>query len=164
MSGSCRGLHKCIGRAYSPRLQSNSQVGSLRLRRAAQPVIPADRLRRPLNSNVGRLRESQGSTKVESSGGCKSESASRPEGRWVRSRFPPERRDGKSQRAFARAGGRSQGCPVRITNESPARSVVGARASVWLTGHGCEQTAGFARFGYAVPPNPSFQRTGFAIR
>ena len=46
----------------------------------------------------------------------------------------------------------------------PARAAVRSKSSVWLTGHGCDQTAGFARFGYAVPPNPSFQRTGFAIR
>ena len=60
---------------------------------------------------------------------------------------------------FARKAARSES-----QNESSARAAVGARASVGLSGHGCEQTARRARFGSAVPPNPSFQRTGFAIR
>ena len=61
--------------------------------------------------------------------------------------------------AVARKAARSES-----QNEGSARAAVGARASVGLTGNGCDQTAGLARFGCAVPPNPSFQRTGFAIR
>ena len=49
-------------------------------------------------------------------------------------------------------------------NEGPTHATVCTNALIGLTGHGCNPTARLARFGRAVPPNPSFQRTGFAIR
>ena len=164
MSGSCRGLHKCIGRAYSPRLQSNSQVGSLRLRRAAQPVIPADWLRHPLNSNVGRLRKSHQEPGLKARKAADRSMLAGPkagglihDARLNGGMSNPNER--LPRPAVARKAARSES-----QNEGPAHATVCTNALVGLTRHGCNPTARLARFGRAVPPNPSFQRTGFAIR
>ena len=193
MSGSCRGLHKCIGRAYSPRLQSNSQVGSLRLRRAAQPVIPADRLRRPLNSNVGRLPGSQMPQPVEYSEGCKFRSgeaniAGRSPGLNTTSIVSPvQGQPIQSDQRARHASSLGQAVQLRKATRDLVRVTKAlrcfsdasrpVRCSVLALSRShrgrWQPDANSSRLLWAlrrplasatVTPNPSFQRTGFAIR